>query len=133
MPDKTEEKNMTVHATQWHKHGDHPDVTPYTDHAPPGMESDGNAECPMCTATVREHGWLPYKDDGFIVCRGGWIVEIVRYADVRVKAPKSKFYCHDEMFKVLRDAWNTFIITHNEPQPNPEPETKPVSNSTIEI
>jgi len=92
----TTTRKAEVHATQWLKDGDHAKVTPYED-----MSQSPTMICRLCDRPLLMHGWLTYRDDGFVVHPGDWIVEVKRYADDRIQ-PGTLFACRPEIWSVIK-------------------------------
>lgn len=116
-------KKTHVEATEWHKLGDHQMVSQYENY---GMSP--TMICRLCGRAFHEHGWMPYRDDGFAVHPGDWIVEVVRYADERV-APGTIFACRPEIFAVIRSDFmfvNPGHGTSDDPLPPELPPAHPV-------
>jgi hypothetical protein len=62
--DKYRKKPVVISAKQWHKHGDHPAVTPVP------------ANNPVYDAET--YGWVPTLEGGHIVTPGDWIITGVK-------------------------------------------------------
>jgi len=88
--------SIEVRATEWNSDGDHPKVSPFEN-----MTMSPTMPCRLCGKAILHHGWLPYEDDGFLIHPGDWIVEVLRYADNRVK-PGAIFACRPDIFKVIK-------------------------------
>jgi hypothetical protein len=63
-------KPVVIEATQWFKHGDHPNVTNYADKA---------------IVPESGHGWIKTLEGGHIVSRGDWIITGVKGEQYPVK------------------------------------------------
>jgi len=57
-------KPVVIEATQWFKHGDHPEVT----HIPDGYPIDNHALFPG------DFGWIKTLEGGHVVSPGDWII-----------------------------------------------------------
>lgn len=62
-------KSLTIEATQWLQHGDHPQVQNL-----PSPEEPGNPYCPICGNHMRRHGLLDGVNGEEIVCPSDYIV-----------------------------------------------------------
>jgi len=103
---KIDANKKTLHAVQWHKHGDHPAVSPFDN-----ILIIGDA-CNVCGCIYAEHGILTSTITGktipYVVCPGSWICN----------APsKPSFCCLDVIWKVIKDSFRIESVTVTVPTP----------------
>jgi len=77
-----------VEAHRWYQNGDHPDDgAPPMDQRPQPWSKEGkvvryfrNSDvgagtlCFNCSERMHDHGWIDTREDGYVVCRGDWII-----------------------------------------------------------
>lgn len=84
-PQRFTKKPVTIEASQWFKHGDHPEVTVI----PADHPIDRNCIDPI------SFGWVPTLESGHVVSPGDWII----------KGVKGEFYpCKPDIFEMTYDA-----------------------------
>lgn len=86
---KFRKKPIVIHATQWHKNGDHPQdgferfgTGPHKGELYEGKivryfrrpDVNGETVCKHCGKTMHVHGWIDTLEGGHIVCPGDWII-----------------------------------------------------------
>ncbi len=72
-------KPVVIEATQWHRQGDNPHVTPHTGDGMRWVQLAGRMGCGQCgvhfvTLGRFTHGWIDTLEGGHIVCPDDWII-----------------------------------------------------------
>ncbi len=87
---KFRKKPVVIEATQWFKHGDHPEDRRRPERVIPEdwegrvvryyrtPDLDGQSVCKHCGNIMHVHGWIDTLEGGHIVCPGDWIITGVK-------------------------------------------------------